>query len=106
MGAARAGPPDPPREPGPMAASVREASHMTYSHRSLCRTLVGVVLAASCTGSIGDGPAPSGPLPPPDNRGGGQPGPMNGGTGGAPGPKPGPDDKPPAAGCGLAPRRI
>jgi hypothetical protein len=81
---------------------------MTYSHRPLRRSLVALALAASCTGSIGDGKPLPGSAPPPDDRGGGQTDPpMNGGgTGGKPGPTPPPDDKPPPAGCGLAPRRI
>jgi hypothetical protein len=80
---------------------------MMYPVRPLCRTLV-VLALASCTGSIGDGVSSPGAPQPPDNRGGSEPGPMNGGnTGGKPGTTTSPpEDKPPPAGCGLAPRRI
>jgi hypothetical protein len=82
---------------------------MTYSHRPVRATLLTIALAASCTGSIGDGRPPPG-QPSPDDRGD-RPGPMTGGTGRPPGTgsPPGPTTPPPAdkpSGCGLAPRRI
>jgi hypothetical protein len=87
-----------------------EASIMIHSPTLLRWSLLALVFGASCTGSIHDGDKPGGGgTSPPDRPGGGQTGNMTGGGAGAGGTSmPGVDEKPkpPAAGCGLSPRRI